>query len=312
MTAQKVTARRHILTRRYWVRLLSVFAFALAFALFLTPFLLGFISIWGVTHPPCNMGSDPGWFNPAFELISFTSANGLQQDGYFIPGTNSATIINVPTYNLGRGAQLHYAQVFNENGFNVLTFNGRSCTTQGWMSLGYQEAEDVVAAYNYLKTRSDIDPSRVGLHGFSSATATSIFAAARIPEIRSVSVEGGYHDYPAVLEWGRARNYFDALYQVGFVSGYRLITGDDIHKLKPIDVLDQLAGRSLLLIYGSTEVSLPGAREMLQRAQDARVDAQLWVVDGAGHGDYLFVAGDEFIRRVVSFHQATLLESNAA
>jgi dipeptidyl aminopeptidase/acylaminoacyl peptidase len=293
--------------RRYWLRLFRVFIIALAVALFLLPLALGFLSVWGLTRPPCNLGGDPGAFNPSYENIRFHSRNGLELDGYFIPGTNGATIINVPTFNMGRGAQLHYAQVFNEAGFHVLTFNARVCTSQGWISLGYQEVEDVQAAYDYLKTRPDVDISRVSLHGFSSASATAIMAAARMPEIRAVSAEGGYHNYNAVLELGQARNYFDALYQAGFAGGYRLITGDDMDVLSPIEVVDQFGTRPLLLIYGSKEVSLSGARQMLARAESAGVPVELWVVEGAEHGNYLSVAPVEFVRRVVGFHQSALL-----
>ena len=305
---EQVTSPR----RRYWLRLLSIFLVALSVGLVIVPMFLGVSSIWGLTHPPCYVGSDPGSFNAAFEDIAFTSANGLHQQGYFIPGTNGATIIIVPTYNMGRGGQMNYAQVFNQAGFNVLTLNSRVCAGQGWISLGYQEVEDVRAAFEYLKTRPDVDTARVGLHGFSSATATSIIAAARIPEIRSVSVEGGYHDYLSVLEWGHAANYFDALYQVGFMLGYRLITGDNLQTLKPIDWIDRLGSRPLLLIYGSTEVSLPGARQMLDRAQESGVPAELWVVDGAGHGNYLYIAPDEYRQRVIGFHLAALVDSNAS
>jgi pimeloyl-ACP methyl ester carboxylesterase len=312
MTVANVVQKPVVSRSRYWFRLLSVFFVVLSLALIVAPMLMGAVSVWGLTHPPCNPGSDPSFFTTNFEEANFISPNGLGQSGYFIPGTNGATMIVVPTYNQGRGAQLHYAQMFSEAGFSVLTFNSRVCTSQGWISLGYQEVEDVEAGFAYLKTRLDVDSSRIGLHGFSSATATSIFAAARIPEIRSLSVEGGYHDYTAVLELGNARNFFDSFYQVGFAGAYRLLTGDNIQTLAPIDTLDKLGSRPLLLIYGSTEVSLPGARQMLERALSVGVPAELWIVDGAHHGDYLWVAPEEYKRRVVGFHQVALLDAGAA
>lgn len=281
---------------------------SLVVGLGLVPFLFGVLSMWGITHPPCNPGGDPSGFNPAYESVDFTSTNGLKQQGYFIPGTNGATIIVVPAFANGRGAELHYARVFNEAGFNVMTLNSRVCTTQGWISLGYREAEDVKAAYAYLKTRSDVDPARVGLHGFSSAGATAIMSGAQMPEIVSVSAEGGYHDYPAVMGVGQGGTFFEQLYKQGAYAAYGWITREDIHNLSPISMIDSLAGRNLLLVYGTLEVSLPGARQMLERALNVDVDADLWVVEGAGHGGYLSIAPDEFVRRVVGFHEAALLQ----
>lgn len=295
---------RELRGRAYWLRLLRLFVVALGFALVALPFLLGVLSLWALTHTPCFAGRSPG--DLSYEDVSFPSARGIIQQGYFIPGDSGATIILVPAFGSGRGAELHYAAVFHNAGFNVLTMNSRVCTAQGWISLGYQEVEDVQAAYAYLLTRADVDPTRVGLHGYSSAGATSLMAMPRIPELRSVSAEGGYHDYAAMLGVGTATNFFDALYQLGATITYRLVTGDDITKLNPLDAIGQIGARPVLLVYGSREVSLPGARLMLERARQNAVPAELWVVEGAGHGQYLSIAPDEFVRRVVGFHQAAL------
>jgi len=292
--------------RVYWLRLLRLFVTALVFALVALPFLQGTISLWGLMHTPCYPGGSPSGL--AYEDVTFPSARGIMQQGYFVPGHNGATIIIVPAFGGGRGAQLHYVTVFHNAGFNVLTFGSRVCTAQGWISLGYQEVEDVEAAYAYLQTRADVDPARVGLHGFSSAGATSLMALPRIPALRSVSAEGGYHDYSMMLGLGTASNFFDALYQLGATMTYRLVTGDDITKLNPLDAIGQIGHRPVLLVYGSREVSLPGARLMLERARQNGVPAELWVVEGAGHGNYLTIAPDEYVRRVLGFHEAALLE----
>jgi uncharacterized protein len=307
MTTEKTPPQTARSRRRYWLRLLRLFGIALIATLVILPFSLGAVTIWRLTHPACNPGSDPGWFNPRYEAVDFSSTNGLQEQGYFIPGSNGATILIAPAYNGGRGAELDVAKVFNDAGFNVFTLNSRACTAHGWISLGYQEVEDVQAAYRYLQTRPDVDAARVGLHGFSSAGATVIMAAARMPEIRSVSAEGGYHDYPTALGLGNGSNILIQLYQFGAAASYRLVTGDDMHVLSPISVIDKIAPRPLLLVYGSIELSLPGARAMLERAQETGVQADLWVVERANHGQYLKIAPEEFVRRLVSFHQAALL-----
>jgi hypothetical protein len=294
-------------TRRYWMRLARFFVIVLVGTLVILPFLLGFVSMWALTHPGCNPGSDPGWFNPDYEQVRFDAPRGIIQQGYFMPGTNGATVMVVPAYGNGRGSDLHYAQVFNEAGFNVLTFDSRACTSQRWHSLGYQEVGDVLAGYDYLKTRPEIDAGRVGLHGFSSAGATSMMSAAQLSDIRSVSAEGGYHDFRATLGLTGTTGFFDRLFQWGAVLAYGMVTGGDIADLSPLEAIDSFGERPLLLIYGSREVSLGGAREMHNRAVAQGVRAELWVVPGAGHGNYLSLARDEFISRVTEFHRAALL-----
>lgn len=311
MSAEETSHQSAARNRRYWLRLLSLIVIGVVGASVVVPFASGFISLWGLTHPGCYPGTNPGGFNPAFEDINFPSTNGLTLKGYFIPGTNGATIITPPAYSSGRGAQLDDARILNEGGFNVLTFDARVCASQNWISLGYQEVEDVQAAYRYLQTRSDIDLKRVGLHGFSSAGATVIMAATRMPEIRSITSEGGYHDYPTTLGVGEPASVFIQLYRFGALAGYRAVTGDDMHVLSPISVIDKIAPRPLLLVYGSLEVSLPGAQAMLERARETGVNADLWIVDGADHGTYYQVAPEEFVKRVVGFHLTALLTPNS-
>ncbi len=298
--------------RLYWLRL-AVFAIVtLAAGLVGIPYLLGVFSFYILTHPACGVGGDPGYFNPAFEPVNFTSEDGIEQSGYFIPGTNGATILQIPAYGGGRGAELYYAEVFNQLGYSVLTFNSRVCAGRSYMSLGYQEVADVVAAYDYLQTRPDVDPDRVGLWGFSSAGATSMMALPRLPRVRSVAAAGGYHDFAETMQLNDAPNFVLALYHAGATSAYRLITGDDVHVLSPIRAIEQFGSRPLLLVYGSLEVSLDGAQQMLQRARETGIFAELWVVPGADHGNYLSVAREAFVERLGAFYRATLLGDFAA
>ncbi len=281
-----------------------MFIIALGGTLLILPLMLGVFSMWALTHPPCAGSGNPASFSSDYEDVRFFSTQGLDIEGYFIPGTNGATVIIPPAYSSDRGGSLHYAEVFNRDGFSVLTFESRVCTALGWISLGYYEIEDVQAAYDYLKTRPDIDPMRVSLHGFSSAGATSLMATAAIPEIRAVSAEGGYHDFGAVMGIGETSNFFNDLYRFAARGTYRLITGTDMENLSPIGAIERIGARPVLLVYGSREVSLPGARQMLARAQALNVPAALWIVEGAGHGNYLTIAPEEFVRRVVGFHKS--------
>lgn len=307
MTSVAASSQPTHRTRQYWFRLVRLFVVALVGALLMLPTALGALSAWALTHPGCYPGADPGQYGMSYEAATFPSARNITQQGYFFAGDNGATIIVVPAYGNGRGAELHYANMFQEAGFNVLTLNSRVCTSRGLHSLGYQEVEDIEAAYAYLSTRPDVDPERVSLHGFSSAGATSLMAAARMPQIRSVTAEGGYHNFAAMLGIENPRTFFDRLYTFGAATAYRLITGDDISSLNPLEAIGQLAPRPILLTYGSEEVSLPGARLMLERALANGVDAELWVVEGAGHGNYLSIAGEEYVQRIVGFHRTALL-----
>ncbi len=288
--------------RRYWLRLTRLFVVALVAALILLPIVLGAVSMWGLTHPFCNPGANPAQFGMTYEEITFNSTRGVTQQGYFMPGTNGATVIIPPAYGNGRGGDLHYAAIFNRAGFNVLTLNGRVCTSYGRTSMGYVEVEDVEAAYDYLLTRGDVDGTRVTLHGFSSAGATSLMAAARMPQIRGVSAEGNYVDMPQALGIHQPKTYFDALFLWAAGITYRLVINEDLSVLSPIITVANIGERPVLLIYGSYDGGIADAPRLRDAAAAGGAQVELWVVEGAGHGQYIAVAGAEFVRRVVTFH----------
>jgi hypothetical protein len=85
--------------------------------------------------------------------------------------------------------------------------------------------------------------------------------------------------------------------------GYRLTTGDDLAVLSPIGAIGQIAPRPVLLIYGTNEPGLEGARQM-EAAGGSNV--VLWEVPGAGHGGYVSAAPEEYPRRVIAFLDAAL------
>lgn len=294
--------------RRYWLRLLSLAVFALVAGLVLLPLGLGFMLMWGLTHVPCAVSDDPSAYNLPYEDVRIPTPRGDSLRGFFLSGTNGATVIVVPALANDRGGDLRDAALLNAGGFNVLTFESTVCAGRPVHSLGYAEADDAMAAYDYLRTRADVDPERVSIHGFSSAGATSLFAAARLPALQAVSAMGGYHNMAEQLGLGQDHGFVHWLIALGAEAGYRLNTGLDVRTLSPLAVIDSIQPRPILLIYGSREVSLAGARQMQARSEAAGGNVELWVVDGAGHGDYAVQAGDAYAERLVRFHRAALLE----
>jgi fermentation-respiration switch protein FrsA (DUF1100 family) len=264
----------------------------------------GAVGMWALTHPGCS-----SVFHVA-PLLTFeyedvvipSREEGVTLHGYYIPSQNGAHVIFPPAYGGGAYARLDEAEVLALHGYGLLGFESRSCAGKV-NTLGYREVDDLAGALDWLLACDGVDPDRIGVHGFSSAGATAIMAAAQRAELRAVVAEGGYHDLgPGTL--GEGGNFLVALSRLGSEITYRLVTGVSIRAASPVKVIGQIAPRPILLIYGSREVSLQGAREQLAAAGGA---AELWVVEGAGHGDYLYVAPDEYEQRVVAFFDAALL-----
>jgi uncharacterized protein len=288
--------------RKYWLRLLLLFLLGVTGALLGTPFLMGVRFARTLLYAPCSdNGRTPADYGLQGEPVTVPARAGGSFRGYFMPGVNGATIIIPPPFDSGRSGRLPEAAMLAKHGYGVFTFESRPCAGMDPTSLGYAEVEEVADALDYLLSRPEVDPQRIGVYGFSSAGATSIMAAARLPSLQAVVAEGGYGDF---VENALGRDdgqglgaYFLLFYRWGFRSAYWWIAGD-INALSPTTMISQIRPRPILLIYGSQERSLPGAYQQLQAAGD---NAELWVVEGANHGTYRFVAPEAYEERVVAF-----------
>ncbi|GAB4437841.1 MAG: hypothetical protein Kow0031_19660 [Anaerolineae bacterium] len=295
----------------YWLRLTAFFVGVLTLTLAGLPLLLGALFAGSLLYAPCGRSAaTPADFNLPAEPVTLTARAGGSFSGLFIPGNNGAAIIMPPPFNADRHARLPEAAILHRHGYSVFLFDSRRCAGMGPLSLGYNEVDEVADALDYVSARPEVAADRIGLHGFSSAGATAIMAAARYPQARAVVAEGGYADFnrTALGETTQVRHLADAflgLYRAGMRLTYRLVIGAGMEQLSPLSVIDQLAPRPLLLIYGSREVSLPGARLQLEAAGPS---ARLWVVEGAGHGNYAQVAPAEYEQRLVEFFDGTLGE----
>jgi fermentation-respiration switch protein FrsA (DUF1100 family) len=292
-------------TFRRWRRIITLAVFAVLVTVIVVPAGAGFVMTYMLLNPPCgDDGKTPGDFGYGWEDVTLQARAGGSFRGYFIPGTNGAAIIIPPPYSGGRGNRLQEGDVLARHGYAVFSFESRRCAGMGSLSLGYEETAEVQDALDYLRGRNDVDPDRIGILGFSSAGATSVMAGARFPEIRAVVAEGGYGDFAeGAIGLGTGGTILETIFKASMAISYRIISGMDINKLSPEDMIGSIAPRPVLLIYGSRERSLAGARRQLTAAGE---NAELWVVEGAGHGDYLTIAPEEYEQRVVTFFDKAL------
>ncbi len=271
----------------------------------LIPTVFGAQFMGSLLRPECGADTTP---SRNAESITFPSAEFPEKitPAYYIPADHAtgATVIVLPTGSAGRGDRMAEIEVYLDAGVNVLSYSSRTCVGGVGSTLGYKEAQQVGDALAYLATRTNVDMSRVALHGFSAGGAAAILAAAQFPTIAAVVAEGGYHDFAAEVDQNAANMLgFAPLFRLGARLSYRIATGDDLSVLSPVSVIGQIAPRPILLIYGTNEPSLPGARLELAAAGS---NATLWEVAGATHGSYIITAPEEYRQRVTAFITAAL------
>jgi dienelactone hydrolase len=109
---------------------------------------------------------------------------------------------------------------------------------------------EVIRAVDYLVTRPDVDPGRIGITGFSLGGAMSWYAAAADPRISViVPVCGGAGTYDDLLRYPRNTDYHSQyFYPAGFL---KLFPGD-----QP-EVFASFAPRALLVVGRDQDQGMP-------------------------------------------------------
>lgn len=165
----------------------------------------------------------------------------------------------VETYHKAYALNQHLASL----GFVVLSVNFRSGTgyglefreAEGFGARGGSELQDVIGAALYLRSRADVDPTRVGVWGGSYGGYLAAMALARSSELFKAGVSfNGVHD------WNVELRIDDPGFQDAFRSSYDAETRLELERLarrsSPLGNLESWRA-PVLLIHGDDDRSGP-------------------------------------------------------
>lgn len=238
------------------------------------------------------------------EQVAVTGHGGITLAGTFFPGTSTATIILSHGYGTNQLEMLPWADFLVRAGYSVFTYDMRARGASGGdaITLGALEQHDLVAILDYLTTRPDVDPARIGALGLSLGGAVTIMAAAHDPRIKVIIDDSGFTDVDSAI--GTAFEQFIGLPAFPFaplsVRISELRTGQRLGQSRPIDVIAQLAPRPLLIIHGADDREVPPAHSERNYAA-AQQPKELWIVPQARHAQSRATAAPEYERRVLTF-----------
>ena len=121
-----------------------------------------------------------------FELVSFTSLDGAALKGHIArqPGNHPGIVVVHGFNSNGRDSAVRWAAMLARNGYNVLAFDlrgfppeyraGGNQPVPNPQTLGWKEAEDVVAAGRFLKAQAGV--TSVGVVGWSFGGQETVLA----------------------------------------------------------------------------------------------------------------------------------------
>jgi hypothetical protein len=289
-----------------WKRLLRVLVILAGTALLVWLAVLAIASqlyVWGLTHPGCPTGVE----NPSgYEGVILTTRDNLQIKGWWRPPTapTTAAIILLGGNGAGRDTMLPEADLLGHHGYGVLTLDYRPCAGQP-ATLGFREIEELNTALVFVRAQPGVQ--HTGVLGFSVGGITAIRGAASSPEVEAIAAMGGYASLDSqVLQYPSPALSSRWVVQRLVLWLFRLNTGVAPDQISPIADLPGISPRPVLLVFGEQELERCAGREQFAAARPPK---ELWVVPGAGHGNYLQVDPGGFETHVVDFFDRWLGQS---
>lgn len=251
----------------------------------------------------------PGDLGLRYEAITFTTHDQLTLAGWYIPPRNGATIILLHGYGGNRMGMLNHAQILAERGYGVLLYDLRAHgESQGALrSWGWLDVGDVTSAVAYLRTRSEVDPRRIGAMGVSIGGQIALRAAAETTALKAVAADGAspvvMQDVPLPVE-----PYERLLYVTTWLSdrGLELRT----RRFAPpgiARVIGGIAPRPVLLISTGQTAEQMAVRHYYAQAQQPKT---LWEIPEAEHGGGLAMRPRDYAATMLTFFDQALLDAD--
>lgn len=250
----------------------------------------------------------PQEYGAPYEPVSFATEDGKTLRGWFVPANQSTnrTLLVGHGYPFDKGNVLP-AVLFLREEFNLFLFDFRSFgESEGRITtLGRREVRDVQAAVAYLSTRNDSQV--LGAYGFSLSAAT--FLLAQPPQIQALVSDASY----ARLDLLAERQYFflpgPLKYPFVWMTALysRIFLGFWPSEVSPAQAI-RTVPFPVLLVHGTRDSQIPvrHAEILYENAPKDRVE--LWLIEGADHGETLVAAGPEYEDRIRGFFRAHLAE----
>jgi uncharacterized protein len=262
------------------------------------------VAVW-LTAKPRTSVADTDLRIP-HESVGLRTSDGVELAAWYVPSRNRAAILLVHGAGGSRDGARSHAELLARNGYGVLLYDARGRGESGGRTdgMGWTWQRDVDAALDYLGSRPDVEPGRVGALGLSTGAEVVLEATARTQRIRAVVADGAIfrsmnelrlHDTTdAKTGWA----YWWVVYKT-----MEALTGSSpppsLGELVP-----RIAPRPLLLISGA-----PGDEQAANEiwAAGAGSGSSIWHAEDAGHTRALAAHPAEYERRVVGLFRRGLL-----
>ena len=191
-------------------------------------------------------------------------------------------------YNPGeQGGYPELAARFCRVGFVALAFNFRGCgPSQGNIDM-LDWTHDLAAAIDFLAMLPEVDKNRICLLGSSGGAAVCVYAAAKDKRVYAVATLACPARFDFMAGGQTADSLISRFRDIGIIkdadfppSGEKWLDG--FKTIAPIDYIDKITPKPLLLVHGDQDDVVPVAHagKLFEKAGQPK---DLAILPGAGH-----------------------------
>jgi pimeloyl-ACP methyl ester carboxylesterase len=229
--------------------------------------------------------------------------------GWYIPAANGGgpaapTVVMAHGYGSNKSQMLERAAVLHD-AYNIVLFDFRNhgqssetATTQG-----VREASDLRAVLDWLEAAKG--PDQIAVLGVSMGGASALAEADRDERVDALIIESTH----ATLASATQARLERAGYPLAMPGSWAILlgslirTGEDVSSADPIQAVERLDDRPLLLVYGGADDSIGATdgAELLAGATAAGSPAELQVCAAAGHAQSDSTCPEEYAGWVLGF-----------
>jgi pimeloyl-ACP methyl ester carboxylesterase len=253
---------------------------------------------------------------PELSLVNLADARAIEFRtpladirGWYAPTKNGAAIVLVHGTGGNRMGTLTEARILAQAGYGVLLFDWPGCgESTGNTTWGAGDRAALEAALDFAEKQEHVLSGGLGVFGFSMGTLVATQVAATDQRVRALFITGAFGDPDRALSFQFSR--LGLLTERPAVWAAHL-AGMDLDGRRPQDVARFISPRPIYIVGGSADDIIPpsNARALYDAAREPKT---IWIVDGAHHGEYAAVAGDEYAKRLVGFFDRALLADGQA
>ncbi|MFQ5761481.1 MAG: alpha/beta hydrolase [Candidatus Bathyarchaeia archaeon] len=264
----------------------------------------------------------PADYGMNYQEFTVATSDGVSIKGWFIPGSNKATVIMIHGGAVGvtkgtagvipggelRHSLLPIAESLHEGGYNVILYDRRLNGESGNGPFT-RSVEDVYAVIDYIGSNPSLDSNRIGLWGNSAGGWVAIMAAGERQDLfRAVVADAPVPHFSEAGGWFELTLGLPSFpFYHTMLAMYSIIEGVSLDQVSSYRYVDKISPSAFFLIVESEDRMLPpsSVERLYALAGDPKY---IWKDIDAAHVEAYFKYPEEYERRVLAFYDTYLLD----